>query len=70
MKKIIEKDGYYKPPVIYHRYYGFIKIKLRKMPVIWENITKSQEHISLYDLFFNYYSPIPMVFDKHFNISL
>ncbi|CAD8090571.1 unnamed protein product [Paramecium sonneborni] len=59
----IEKNGEYTPPGIFMQFYGYIYFKIRHKPVIIENLIKSKQYISLFDLYFHYQTPIPYYYD-------
>lgn len=54
------------------RYYGFLYIKIRKKRINLERLEKlnDNDRISLFDLFFDYYSPIPVVHNKWFEFKI
>lgn len=70
LKKTIEEKGFYEPPGIFTRFFGFIYIKLRKMPMIVENLKPGLEWISLFDLYMHYHSPLPYINEDFFEFKI
>lgn len=68
VKKIIQEKGSFEPPGVFFRYFGFIYVRIRRKGIIQERLEKLNDNdkISLFDLFFDYYSPIPVVHNKWF----
>ena len=58
----LKEKGIYEPPVVNMRFWGFIMIKIRRKPIIAENLlegmNRKEDYISLFDLFFRYSTPI------------
>ena len=59
----IEQKGSFQPPVILFRFHGFIMAELREKPLTLRNY-RDTEFISLFDMYFDYYSPIFLKKDK------
>lgn len=56
--KELKEKGRYDPPGVFFRYYGFNYFKIREgMPLNLSNYN-GEMWISLFDLFFKYYSPL------------
>ena len=55
----IEAKGKYTPPTVLFKYYGFIMFQIRDKPLSLINY-RNTEYVSIFDLFFDYYSPIPI----------
>lgn len=53
----IEKTGKYTPPKIFFNFRGFIMFEIREKPFSLLNY-KGWEYVSLFQLYFDYYSPI------------
>ena len=70
MQKIIEEKGFYEPPGLFTRFFGFIYIKLRKMPIITENLKPGVEWISLFDLYIRYNSPLPYINEDFYEFKV
>ena len=60
----IEQKGKYHPPYVFFRFYGFIMVSIREKPISLKNY-RDTDFISLFDLYFNYYSPIFFKKDKY-----
>ena len=62
MLEDLKEKGYYDPPVVCMRFWGFIMIKIRRKPIVAENLLESmqkkEDYISLFDLFWRYSTPI------------
>ena len=64
----LNTKGYFECPGVFFRFYGFIFFKLRPKKLNLENY-KGEKWISLFDLYFKYYSPAYYYadyFDTHF----
>lgn len=55
--KEIEDKGNYTPPKVFTRFHGYIMFELRDKPISLRNY-KDTEYVSLFDLYFDYYSPM------------
>ena len=55
----IEETGKFTPPKVFFRYYGYVMFNIREKPLSLANYRET-EYISLFDLFFDYYSSIPV----------
>jgi len=70
----LKKTGFYEPPGVFFRYFGFIYTRIRRKPIIAENlqecIKSGEKTISLFDLFFHYTTPILIANDEYYEIPL
>ena len=64
--KEIEKTGKYTPPKVFYRYHGYLMLEIREKPLTLQNY-RFTEYISLFDLYFTYYSPIFFKRDTYLN---
>ena len=53
----LKSTGKFVPPVIFLRFHGYVMAEIREKPLSLRNY-KDSEYISVFDLFFDYYSPI------------
>ena len=60
----IEKKGKYNPPKILIRFHGYLGFEIREKPLSLKNY-KNTDYISLFDLYFDYYSPIFLKKDQY-----
>ncbi|KAM3131029.1 hypothetical protein pb186bvf_016841 [Paramecium bursaria] len=60
----IKNNGVYKPPIVTFQYYGLIAFKIRNKPINIQKLINSDEYISLFDLYFQYKSPLPYYFNE------
>ncbi len=70
IKEEIKKNGHYSTPIIYFRFLGFIKLKIRKKNINYENLMKDGKYISLFDLYFHYSSPLLLVNDVFYDFRI
>ena len=53
----IETTGKYVPPSVFFIFHGYVMAEIRDKPISLKNY-KDTDYISLFDLYFDYYSPI------------
>lgn len=56
--KEIKEKGKYTPPKIFFRFNGYMMFEIRDKPISTLQNYKNSRYISLFDLFFDYYTPI------------
>ncbi|CAD8131411.1 unnamed protein product [Paramecium pentaurelia] len=66
----IERTGTYTPPGIFFRFYGYVYFQIRRKPINIENLVKAQKYISLFDLFFQYQTPVLYYHNQYLEIPL
>jgi len=70
----LKNTGTFEPPGVFFRYYGYIYAKLRRKPIIAENLQQSIKNgdktISVFDLFFKYSTPILVANDEFYEIPI
>jgi len=73
MKSLREK-GYYEAPGAFFKFFGFMYVKIHRKPIAVENLKacldNNEKYISVYDLFFNYSTPILLANNQFFEIPL
>lgn len=55
--KELETKGKYTPPQVFLRFHGFIMFEIREKPISLRNY-RDTDYVSLFDLYFDEYSPI------------
>lgn len=70
----MKETGWYEPPGAFFRYYGYIYVRIRRKPIIAENLLAALQNgektISLFDLYFRYSTPILIANDEYYEIPL
>jgi hypothetical protein len=63
--KEIKTKGKYTPPQVFIKFHGYIMVEIREKPMTLTTY-RNTNYISLFELYFDYYSPIYL---KHDNFS-
>jgi hypothetical protein len=62
----IRKKGKYTPPQVFIKFHGFVMVKIREKPMTL-SCYRDTDYISLFELYFDYFSPIFMKRDNYCN---
>lgn len=72
--KSLKEKGHYEPPGMFFNFLGFLYFRIRPKPIIAENLLEhiklGEKHITLFDLFFRYTTPILVANPDYYEIPV